>query len=110
MRYWGRRMNEADYVERLPDPGENRKIRYDWRAYTKQCRAEPGKWSLVASSVPRHAAERVRRKEAAALRALDGVFEASIRNGRGKRGELWMRFVPYSDEELARIAAVMDEP
>lgn len=90
----------GDVRDTLPPEGVGRSV-VDWEWLVRTCRRNPGLWVLASRRATRGVATTVRRKQATALAEVDdGKFQASMRHSRKGRGELWVKFVPYTDEEL----------
>jgi hypothetical protein len=60
-------------------------------ALARELRAFPGHWQLLGSNMPRSTAHHIQIGRYAAFRPA-GAFEARVRNSRGTRGDVWVRF------------------
>lgn len=96
-------MNEDRYVEHLPPPDKKRVVRHDWYKAVAEARLMPNTWYLAFHRVPEGTAKIVRDRDANALRVPDGRWEVAMRNMRRGKGDLWIKFIPYTDEELLNV-------
>lgn len=84
-------------------PPSRRKVRrFDWWRVAAEARDASPAWVLAYEHAPRHAVQVVNRGEADALQAEDGRFEAAIRMSELRKQNLFVRFIPYTDDDLMR--------
>lgn len=99
-------MSRKEFDE-LPKP--RRRVKYDWYPVAAQAREASPAWVQAFKSVPKHTVQTVTRGQVEAFRATDGRFEAAIRKGSGRGWRLFVRFIPYTDEELMKMEESNDE-
>lgn len=99
---WSAYYDEDEEYEKLP-PITRSRIKYRWKAKANKARNASPNWILAYPSVPAHTMQMVNQQRSEAFRATDGRFEAAVRKRGGNRYRLFIRFLPYSDEELMRM-------